>query len=401
MTKEENVENTDREEKLTTLSTLRERLRENREKEKDHKKDHEEDDDENKEHDHEHEHEHEDEDDDKEEKGKKKFPFKKAKEKDIDEETIAGASLHPAARSVSDPKALTASKVEMMKRMVNHMAGMSKGDMTKWFEDTLKVYGPGKDYGVGDNSGKNSASIDTHLGKGPKTKYPMPKIQVREDLEELFAGTELSEEFKEKTAVLFEAAVHARVVLETTRLEEEFVDILIEEIEYHTETLTNKLDAYLDYTVENFMNENQIAVESTLRNELTTEFIEGLRNLFAEHYISVPEEQVDVLNALADRCTRLENALEDTLAESTILKDALINEAKQDVISEVGVGFTLAQQEKFATLAEGIEFDGDFDVYARKLNIVKESHFNGSKTKSNILEESFEGEDGTSRPVSD
>lgn len=326
--------------------------------------------------------------------GREVVKNKSADELQVSEETLAGSSLHPAAKSVSDPKAISTSKVGMMKDMVNHMAGMNKSDLIKWFEDSMKTFGPGKSYGVGDVSSKNVNSINSKLGTGPLTQDPMPKIHVREDLDELFIGTELSEEFKEKTSVLFEAAIHARLILESMKLEEEFVKLFTEEVEYFTETLTNKLDTYLDYTVENWMEQNKVEIESSLRNELTTDFIEGLKSLFTEHYINIPEEKIDVLNVLADKVTALENANEDLISENSVLKDALINEAKQDIFEEISQGLTIPQIEKFATLAEGIEFDGDFDSYQNKLGIIKENHFN-DKTKvikSNILDESFEGE---------
>jgi hypothetical protein len=393
MLKEEKNENILNNEKTTTLAALRAQLQEGRERESDKESE-------------------EYEDEKGEEQGEKVPSKKRAKDDsphksrkdekdDIDEETLAGSSLHPAAKSISDPKAISTSKVEMMKRMVNHAAGMSKGDLTKWFEDSMKIYGPGKSHGVGDNATRNVDSINTTLGKGPHTKDPMPKIHVREDLDELFVGTELSEEFKEKTAVLFEAAVHARVILETAKLEEEFVELFKEEVEYFTETLTDKLDTYLDYIVENWMEENKIGIESSLRNELTGDFIEGLRSLFTEHYIDIPEEKVDVLNILADKNAELETAYDNLVSENAVLKDALINEAKQDIFEEVSQGLTIPETEKFATLAEGVDFDGDFDSYAKKLGIIKENHFCGKpkKIKSNILEESFEG-DIENKPVS-
>jgi hypothetical protein len=381
MSKEENNENIMNDEKPITLNALRERLQEKREK---HDKD-----------DGDHEFRGFDKEPDNDGDDVKKPKKPKKEKEDVSEETLAGSSLHPAAKSISDPKAISTSKVEMMKNMVNHMAGMKKGDLTKWFEDSMKIYGPGKDHGVGNSSERNVNSINSHLGKGPHTKDPMPKIHVREDLDEIFVGIELSEEFKEKTAVLFEAAVHARVILETAKLEEEFVDIFTEEVEYFTETLTNKLDMYLDYTVDNWMSENKIAVESSLRNELSSDFIEGLKSLFVEHYIDIPDEKIDVVNVLADKVTDLENVNEDLISENAVLKDALVNEAKQDVFEEVSQGLTVSQVERFEKLIESVDFDGDFDSYEKKLNIIKDSHFNEKSkvVKSNILDESFEGEE--------
>jgi len=319
---------------------------------------------------------------------------KKVKEDmNIDEETQAASTLHPKGAK-GEP--LDMSRVEMMKHMVTHMSGLNKTDFTDWFKKSLDRWGPNKDHGVGDVAGKNMASIDSKLAKGPKTKDPMPKLNVREDLDEILGETELSEEILEKTATLFEAAVHARCVMETVRIEEEYVEILAEEIEHFTTTTLDKLDMYLNYAVENWMGENRIAVDSALRTEITTEFIDGMKALFAEHYIDVPEDKVNVLEAMADKVEILEDKVENLLSENTLLKDAVIGGAKQEIIEHVGKELTQAQMEKFATLAEGIDFDGDFDTYANKLNIVKENYFSSQSKKaptSNILEESFEGEE--------
>jgi hypothetical protein len=329
---------------------------------------------------------------DDEEEPKKKFFSPKGG--DVNEETTAASTLHPGAKGGDK---LNMSRVEMMKHMVTHMAGLNKTDFTEWFKKSLDRWGPNKDHGVPDVSGKNQASIDSKFGSGPKTKDPMPKLHVREDLNEILGDTQLSEEVLEKTAVLFEAAVHARCVMETVRIEEEYVELLTEEINHFTSTTTEKLDNYFDYVVENWMSENQIAVDSALRTEITCDFIEGLKGLFGEHYIDVPESKVDVLEAMADKVEVLEARLEDIVSENALLKDAIIGGAKQEVIEHVGKDLTQAEREKFATLAEGIDFEGDFDDYTNKLAIVKENYFSGTVKKqapqSNILEESFEGEE--------
>lgn len=356
-----------------------------------------------------------DDDDDDDDRDEKK-PFKKKKPSFFDkggddtggikpspgikEETASASTLHPGARKAENPKALDSSKVEKMKHAVRYMSGLDKSDFTDWFDKSIAVFGPGKDYGVGDVSGKNMASIDSKLGKGPKTKDPMPKLNVKEDLQEILGGTELSEEAIEKTATLFEAAVHLRSELEKARLEEEAVAIVTEELEHFTSTLTEKLDAYLNYVVENWMAENKIAVESTLTSEITRDFIDGLKGLFAEHYIDVPEEKIDVLEAMAEKVEMTESRLEEVLSENALMKDALIGGAKQEVIESVGKDLTQADKDKFVTLAEGIEFEGDFDAYAAKLTIVRDNYFaekNKKVTTSNILSESFEGDDGSQK----
>lgn len=308
----------------------------------------------------------------------------------LEEETLAASTLHPGAKSVSDPK----SKIGMMQAVMGQMHQMSKGDLTHWFNATQAQFGPGKTYGVGDNSAQNTSSIDMKTGKGPKTKDAMPKLGIKEDVEEMFNGYELSEEFKEEASTLFEAAVSARLIAETARLEEEFEHKLAEELAVFNEDLTSKIDTYLDYVVENWMKENEVAIESTLRNEIMEEFMDGLKNLFSEHYISVPEDKVDVLEALAEKVSALEEKLDETISENAALKGTLIEDQARDIFEELASDLALTQQEKFAALAEGIEFDGNLNTYAKKLNIIKENYFhNDSATySSNIEEETFEGE---------
>jgi hypothetical protein len=320
----------------------------------------------------------------------------------LDEETTAAASLKPGAKSISDPKALTKSKIGMMTGMMHMMNGMGKSDMVDFFNKVHSLYGPNKDWGVGNHSASNQASIDMKAShavasKGPKTRMPMPKLNVKEDVEAMFDGQDLSEEFKDNASTLFEAAVSARIIAEQARLEEEYETKLTEELAVFTEEVNTKLDSYLDYVVENWMKENEVAIESTLRNELMEEFMEGLKNLFAEHYISVPQEKVDVLEALATKVGALEEKLDETITENTELREVLVEGKMREIFEELASDLALTQQEKFAALVEGIEFNGDLDIYGKKLMIVKENYFKNEQTSysSNINEETFEGDIGT------
>jgi hypothetical protein len=349
---------------------------------------------------------HEEEEEEEEEDGKKHSKKKKMKkveeETEVSEETLAASSLHPKA-APGDPM----SKLGAMKGVMNVMAGMGKSDLINFFNQVQSQFGPGKDYGVGDKSGHNQSSIDmkpshaTGGNVGPKTAYPMPKLNVKEDVEDMFNGQDLTEEFKENVATLLEAAVSARIIAETARLEEEYETKLQENLTTFSEELTSKLDTYLDYCVEQFMKENEVAIESTLRNELAEEFIEGLKNLFAEHYINVPEDKVDVLEAMAEKVAVLEEKYDEIISENVELKNLVIESERQNIVEHLASDLALTQQEKFAALVEGIEFDGDLDVYAKKLMIVKENYFKTETTShsSNFEEETFEGEITESRHV--
>jgi hypothetical protein len=339
----------------------------------------------------------EDEEEDEEEGSKKRSKKKMKKveeETDVSEETLAASSLHPKA-APGDPM----SKLGAMHGVMNVMAGMGKSDLIDFFNQVQAQFGPGKTYGVGDNSAHNSSTLDMKpsdatASSAPKTKDGMPRLNVKEDIEEMFNGQDLTEESKETLATLFEAAVSARVIAENTRLQEAYEASLQEEIANFNEEVTSKLDTYLDYVVENWMKENEVAIESSLRAEITEDFIEGLRNLFAEHYIDVPSDKVDVLEAMAEKVAALEEKVHEVISENVELKNALVEDRRQDIFVELASDLALTQQEKFAALAEGIEFDGDLDTYAKKLMIVKENYFNTETTSysSNIEEETFEGE---------
>lgn len=301
---------------------------------------------------------------------------------ELEEGSLAADSLKPASKSVDDPK----SKVEYITAMIGAMHTMKKDDLVSWYNQTMAQFGPNKDYGVGDNSASNAATL----------KMKPSAATVKEDIEEMFAGYDLTEDFKERAETLFEAAVNARIALETVALEEAYEEALTEAVEEIHEELTTKLDTYLEYVIENWMEENEVAIESTLRNELMDEFMDGLKNLFAEHYINVPEDKVEVVESLAERVEQLESMLNETINENVEMRKAFVEVEKKDIVESLSDDLALSQQEKFKALAEGIDFDGDLETYAKKLSIVKENYFGEKKSASStyIEEETFEGEVG-------
>jgi len=313
--------------------------------------------------------------------------------KDLDE-SVASETLKPNSRSAgSDPK----SKIEAITSVIGAMHSMRKDDLTKWYTQAMSLIGKEADsLPSGASADANASSIDMKTGKGPKTREAMPKLSVKEDVEEMFDGQDLSEEFKDRASTLFEAAVNARIILESSRLEEQYEARLEEEVTEIAEALEKKLDTYLDYVVENWMKENEVAIESSLRNEIMEEFIDGLKGLFAEHYIDVPEEKIDVVEELATKVDELETMLDESITENSDLKKMVAESKRIDVLEEMATDLTMVQAEKFAALAEGIDFTGDIDSYKKKLSYVKESYFSKKSTPTtNIEEETFEGDTNT------
>ncbi len=318
-------------------------------------------------------------------------------EVELDEASIAAATLKPGSRTEADPK----SKIEFMQRTLGAMSGMKKEDLSKWYEQAMALIGKeASSLPAGANADANQSSVDMKTGKGPKTRDAMPKLSVKEDVEEMFDGEDLSEEFRDRATTLFEAAVNARLTVEVAKLEEEYEARLDEELGSIVEETEKNLDTYLNYVVERWMDENRVAIESTLRSEITEEFIGGLKNLFAEHYIDVPADKIDVVESLTAKVEELEEQLHEAISVNRELTEAVVESSRQEVFEELSEDLTLAQAEKFAALAEGLEFDGDLDVYRTKLSVVKEKYFAQKTHSSNIEEETFEGEALTESTVS-
>jgi len=307
----------------------------------------------------------------------------------LDETSSGAETLKANSRPAADPK----SKIEVITAAIGAMHTMKKDDLVKWYNDTMAQFGKFGD-GAPSASEKNKSSIDAKSSaagsKGTDVKMPMVKITAKEDVEEMF-GEELSEEFKERATTLFEAAVTARVTTELARLEEEFENKLDEEVSEIVGTLTEKLDKYLDYVVENWMADNEVAIESALRNELMEDFIDGLKNLFAEHYINVPETKLDVLESLASKVEELEVRLNESIEENVDMKRQILESQRSNAFVEVAEGLTVVQVDKFEKFAEGIEFDGNIETYRRKLNIIKENYFTSEKSSAKKVQ-SFDAE---------
>ncbi len=229
-----------------------------------------------------------------------------------------------------------------------------------------------------------------------KAKKDKMKEEMMEDINKLFAEEDtLTEEFKEKAALIFETALNRRIdeEVETLReeLEEQYNANLKEAVEAHAEqlheeldNLTGKIDEYITYVAEEWLKENELSVEKGIRTEITENFIQGLKNLFVENYVDVPEGKEDLLESLEEKNGELENQINTHLKRNMRLKKALQEEKKRNIIFEAAQDLSMADREQLTELSESVDFE-DEDEFTKKVNIIKEHYF--SHDSSNVITE--------------
>jgi hypothetical protein len=219
------------------------------------------------------------------------------------------------------------------------------------------------------------------------------RAQMHEDMQALFSDDQtISEDFKIKAATIFEARVFDRVAQIQEEIESEYAGMLAEAVEEIKAELTEKVDDYLNYVVEQWMEENEIAIESGLRSEITEDFIAGLRNLFAENYINVPEDKVELVDELASKVEELEVKLNEEIEANIQYKKQLTEAIKVQLVNEVCEGLTATQVEKIKTLAESVEFSTE-EEFVEKLETIRENYFPSGVKKANVAQLHEEVED--------
>lgn len=220
------------------------------------------------------------------------------------------------------------------------------------------------------------------------------KVDATDDINAIFSGENLSEEFRANAKAIFEAAVVAKVNEQIEKLDTEYATKLEEETTAITENLVAKVDEYLEYVVSEWMEENKLSIESGIKAEIVEDFMTGLKNLFVEHYIDIPEEKVDMVEELAAKVETLESELDKAVTENVNLNGQIGNYKKETILAQVSEGLTDVQSAKLKSLAENIEFVSEED-YKEKLNLTKKKYFEESKTLdvTPTAKDQFEAED--------
>jgi hypothetical protein len=229
------------------------------------------------------------------------------------------------------------------------------------------------------------------------------RTKMHDDIQVLFADDNtISEEFKSKAATIFEARVFDRVAQIEEEVEIRYASMFEEAVEEIKNDLTTKVNDYLEYVVEQWLADNEIAIESGLRSEITEEFIAGLRNLFAEHYIDVPEDKVDLVDELAGQVEQLEDKLNEEMQYGIELRKALIESTKNEIVRNVCDGLAATQVEKIKSLAESVEFSTE-EEYTEKLETIRENYFPSGIKKADVthLQEQYEDADNEKKVIHD
>ena len=267
-----------------------------------------------------------------------------------------------------EKKPLNMTKMQMQDNMINAMKKMKKGEMEAMYAAYMK------------EMETEDEPTDEEKAKSEAVEKRVKEIDVKEHVDALMNGEgDLSEEFKRKAATVFEAAVKSKVRDEVSRIEDDYRKELDENINANKDELTTKVDTYLNYVCEEWTKENELAIERGLKGEIAEDFISGLKQLFEDHYIDVPNEKYDVLEAQSEKISQLEAKLNEAIEKNVSMKTDNAKLVREQVISEMSSDLAETEIEKFKSLTEDVDFE-DEDSYKEKLETLKENYFPKQKT---------------------
>ena len=298
----------------------------------------------------------------------------KVKEEDEEEgEEEADDGDDEEEEEVEEAVSVPKTKAGMIKALYDQLNGMKKSELSDSFS---KIMGSTiKEEEEPEDDEEVEEEIKREVKKLSKEDI---EIDVKEDIEAIVNGEELSEDFKTKASTIFEAAVAAKVISEVNeraeKLEEDYKEELSKAKEELTSSMTEKTDGYLSYVVEEWMKENELAVERGVRSELVEDFMSGLKNLFTEHYIDIPEEKVDLVDDLFEKVEELEQKLDESINSNVETKQELSKYKKDEALRTVSEDLADTEKEKLGKLSDGVDFE-DEKQYKEKLEVIKENYF--------------------------
>ncbi len=289
---------------------------------------------------------------------------------------------HESDDEVIEEAAAPRTKMEMLKAMYSEMENMKAKDLKASYGKIMSAMHPDEE---DDDEDKE---MQEELKKLEAAKLEIEEkiktINVKEDVDALMEGEDLSEDFKSKASTIFEAAVKSKTREEIARLYQATVDEFDAKLEESKDEMTDKIDTYLNYVVEEWTKENELAIERGLKGEIAEDFISGLKQLFEDHYIDVPDEKYDVLGAQSDKIADLEEKVNEVLEQNIALKEKNGSLVREHVVVEVSEDLTDTEIEKFKSLVEDVDFV-DEDTFRAKLDTLKENYF--PKVREEVITE--------------
>ena len=221
-----------------------------------------------------------------------------------------------------------------------------------------------------------------------ETTEEVVEYDVEEDVNALLGGEELSEEFKEKAKTIFEAAINAKVASIKEEIQKEYDEKLAEEVASAKDSLAERVDSYLEYVSDEWFEENALAIEAGLKTEMTESFLEGMKGLFEEHYVTIPEDKYDVLESMVEKLDDMETKLNEQIEKNISLNSRLAESVADGILDQVSEGLAQTQKEKLASLSESVEFESE-EEYREKLETLKESYFSSKPQSSSAKTETL------------
>ena len=330
-----------------------------------------------------------------EEKEDEKSLDAKSEKKEVEEMHDKEEEMKPDTGKMKETmlKAMKSMKKDALENMyasyMKASMNKTKDEMVKEMTDGVSSLSDAKIENLHQSFDSKGVEI-SEQEKDKKTEERLKSVDVKEHVDALLSNdSNLSEDFKVKAATIFETAVKSKIRSEIKRLEDEYASELIEAQTENRNSLSEKVDNYLNYVVEEWMKENELALERGLKGEIAEDFISGLKTLFEDHYIDVPNEKYDVLEAQADKISTLEKKLEETIQQVVETKNSNSDLIKEKVMSDVTSDLTETEIEKFQTLAQDVEYSNE-EGFAEKLSTIKESYFPSIKVESKSIDNGVE-----------
>lgn len=287
---------------------------------------------------------------------------------EIDEDSLSEETA--AATSIQGKPTPATSKSMMMAQLNSALATMDQTEATEFFDQMMAQIGNEAPSIAPGQAGSNKATVDAK-GKA-----------VKEDLQQLFGSENLSEEFQLKTQTLFEAAVNTRVTEQVEEYREQLDEEFVEKVAELEESATDQIDSYLTEAVNEWIAENELAIEQSMTYDLNESFMLGLKNLFEQHYIEIPEDRVDILEQLSEERDELEEIANEALLQNKEMAEVISEFNRQQIVEEIIEDMPLSEAEKIRELSENIDFDGDEELYAAKVGVLKEHYETNKKNRS-------------------